>query len=99
MMSPMTDIRQAAEALVEKVKSELPDIWLGGRQNMVLIEQIEAFAKAQRAEECLAIAKHVNEGDVLETPDELDARCKCQCFGVLGRIGNWLDARSKEWRG
>jgi len=43
----MTDLRREAEAVVEKVKSELPDIWLGGRQKMVLIDAIEAFAKAQ----------------------------------------------------
>ena len=32
--------RQRAEAVVDTVKAELPPIWLGGRQRMVLVDEI-----------------------------------------------------------
>ena len=44
-------------------------------------------------------AIYLDEGDILESPDELDARCKCQCFGILGRISNHFRRKGKQEEG
>ena len=49
----MTDAsgqRQRAEAVVDTVKAELPPIWLGGRQRMVLVDEITQALTAARQE-------------------------------------------------
>ena len=49
----MTDAsgqRQRAEAVVNTVKAELPPIWLGGRQRMVLVDEITQALTAARQE-------------------------------------------------
>jgi len=47
----------------------------------------EALAQARR-ETWEQAAKMLDEDEVLASPDELDARCKCLCFGILGRLSN-----------
>ncbi len=49
----MTDAsgqRQRAEAVVDTVKAELPPIWLGGRQRMVLVDEITQALTTARQE-------------------------------------------------
>ena len=49
----MTDAsgqRQRAEAVVNTVKAELPPIWLGGRQRMVLVDEITQALTTARQE-------------------------------------------------
>ena len=42
--------RQRAEAVVNTVKAELPPIWLGGRQRMVLVDEITQALTTARQE-------------------------------------------------
>ena len=42
--------RQRAEAVVDTVKAELPPIWLGGRQRMVLVDEITQALTTARQE-------------------------------------------------
>ena len=42
--------RQRAEAVVDTVKAELPAIWLGGRQRMVLVDEITQALTTARQE-------------------------------------------------
>jgi len=49
----MTDAsgqRQRAEAIIDKVKAELTPIWLGGRQRMVLVDEITQALTTARQE-------------------------------------------------
>ena len=48
-MSDLTQ-RQRAEAVVDTVKAELPPIWLGGRQRMVLVDEITQALTTARQE-------------------------------------------------
>ncbi len=49
MASEITQ-RQRAEAVVNTVKAELPPIWLGGRQRMVLVDEITQALTTARQE-------------------------------------------------
>ena len=49
MASEVTQ-RQRAEAVVNTVKAELPPIWLGGRQHMVLVDEITQALTTARQE-------------------------------------------------
>lgn len=49
MASEVTQ-RQRAEAVVDTVKAELPPIWLGGRQRMVLVDEITQALTTARQE-------------------------------------------------
>ena len=49
MASEVTQ-RQRAEAIIDKVKAELTPIWLGGRQRMVLVDEITQALTAARQE-------------------------------------------------
>ena len=52
-------------------------------------QQLAAVAKERdtaRRETWEAAATMLDEEEILESPDELDPRCKCQCFGILGRF-------------
>ena len=63
----MTDAsgqRQRAEAVVDTVKAELPPIWLGGRQRMVLVDEITQALTTARQEALMeAVSKIRSRGD------------------------------------
>lgn len=62
MASEVTQ-RQRAEAVVDTVKAELPPIWLGGRQRMVLVDEITQALTAARQEalrEAIKLVNHYN---------------------------------------
>ena len=50
MSSDSAGQRQRAEAVVDTVKAELPPIWLGGRQRMVLVDEITQALTTARQE-------------------------------------------------
>ena len=86
----MTDIRQAAAALVDVFEKKWPGVLRVGSMNKgegchgSLINLIESALQAQRAEECAAIAKYMRRepNRLLHDLDAID----------------WLDARAKEWQ-
>ena len=60
MASEVTQ-RQRAEAVVNTVKAELPPIWLGGRQRMILVDEIEQALTTARQEALREACKLVND--------------------------------------
>jgi len=60
------------------------------------IEFLADALQQARAEVWREAAQYLNEGEVLTTGEELDARCKCQCFAMLGRIAAYFEARAQE---
>ena len=55
--------RQRAEAVVDTVKAELPPIWLGGRQRMVLVDEITQALTTARWEALREAAERLGVGD------------------------------------
>ena len=71
----MTDAsgqRQRAEAVVNTVKAELPPIWLGGRQRMILVDEI-AKALTTARQEALREAKVIITQAATWTPQSVVA--------------------------
>lgn len=60
------------------------------------LELIESAMEQVRRETWEAVAKMLDEDDVLDSPDELDARCKYQCFGILGRLSSRCRQQAQE---
>lgn len=88
----MTDAsgqRQRAEAIIDKVKAELTPIWLGGRQRMVLVDEI-AKALTTTRQEALREARLSVAGEMC---DETDHAC-----GSLQRILDDIDRLAREGR-
>ena len=73
MASEITQ-RQRAEAVVDTVKAELPPIWLGGRQRMVLVDAIVTALEDARQEALRDAIKVVgeSEGDITYAIFKLD---------------------------
>ena len=66
----MTDGR--AEAIIDKVKAELTPIWLGGRQRMVLVDEITQALTTAR-QEALREAKVIITQAAIWTPQSVVA--------------------------
>ena len=64
--------RQRAEAVIDKVKAELTPIWLGGRQRMVLVDEI-AKALTTARQEALNEAKGIITQAATWTPQSVVA--------------------------
>ena len=64
--------RQRAEAVVNTVKAELPPIWLGGRQRMILVDEI-AKALTTTRQEALREAKVIITQAATWTPQSVVA--------------------------
>ena len=71
MASEVTQ-RQRAEAVVNTVKAELPPIWLGGRQRMILVDEI-AKALTTARQEALKEAKVIITQAATWTPQSVVA--------------------------
>ena len=91
-MSDLTQ-RQRAEAVVDTVKAELPPIWLGGRQRMVLVDEITQALTTARQEalrECKeAITKCFENGpsnDLLTCGQQLGIRAALIAIETLDRL-------------
>ena len=88
----MTDAsgqRQRAEAVVNTVKAELPPIWLGGRQRMVLVDEITQALTTAR-QEALREARLAVDGEMCDEPDH--------ACGSLQRILDDIDRLAREGR-
>ena len=86
----MTDAsgqRQRAEAVVDTVKAELPPIWLGGRQRMVLVDEITQALTTAR-QEALREARLAVAGEMCDEPDH--------ACGSLQRILDDIDRLARE---
>ncbi len=59
------------------------------------VERIAHIIADCKAEVRERVAAYRDEWDILKRLDELDARCKCQCFGILGRISDWCRQQAK----
>jgi len=68
--------RQRAEAVVNTVKAELPPIWLGGRQRMILVDEI-AKALTTTRQEALREAKGIITQAATWTPQSVVAILDC----------------------
>ena len=79
--------RQRAEAVVDTVKAELPPIWLGGRQRMVLVDEITQALTTAR-QEALREARLAVDGEMCDEPDH--------ACGSLQRILDDID-RLEPW--
>ena len=71
MASEITQ-RQRAEAIIDKLKAELTPIWLGGRQRMVLVDEI-AKALTTARQEALREAKVIITQAATWTPQSVVA--------------------------
>ena len=71
MASEVTQ-RQRAEAVIDVVKAELTPIWLGGRQRMVLVDEI-AKALTTTRQEALREAKGIITQAATWTPQSVVA--------------------------
>ena len=89
MASEVTQ-RQRAEAVVNTVKAELPPIWLGGRQRMVLVDAIVTALEDARQEalkEARQIVSTMFDQQASELPDY---------YAALLDVGNALDRLASE---
>ena len=80
----MTDAsgqRQRAEAVVDTVKAELPPIWLGGRQRMVLVDEIAKALTTTRQEALREGAKVAREFPWEQPSAHADPLCQARCRG------------------
>ena len=86
MASEITQ-RQRAEAIIDKLKAELTPIWLGGRQRMVLVDEI-AKALTTTRQEALKEARLAVAGEMCDEPDH--------ACGSLQRILDDIDRLARE---
>ena len=92
MAREMTPQDRAA-AIVDKVKAELPPIWLGGRQRMLLEQEIaEALQATRRA--ALLEAREVVLAEVLEDIPDNEAD---EAYNLaIGHAAHALDRLAQE---
>ena len=61
-----------------------------------LTRQIASALHARERAVWEEAARRLDEDECLETPDELDPRCKIQCFAILARFSTKFRQQAKE---
>ena len=85
MAREMTPQERAA-AIVDKVKSELTPIWLGGRQRMLLEQEIAEALQATRRAALLEAAKLVGDYNCMHDHGKKATKACDDVFDELHRL-------------
>ena len=88
---------ERAHAIVERAVVRTYNLHASEEYNrQCTVEDIVAALLAERQAVWEEAARCLDEEDCLTSSDELDSRCKVQCFGILGRFSTKFRQRAKE---
>lgn len=85
-MTRETTTQDRAAAIVDKVKSELTPIWLGGRQRMLLKREIAEALQATRRAALLEAAKLVGDYNCMHDHGKKATKACDDVFDELHRL-------------